>query len=81
MKIVNSYLVELENGTVAWLAAGKEVPTGAIVIEERPMLLPDFGMVLKHKETGEMSAGHWLRGEDSSDKWEEIEEPKEEVNG
>lgn len=72
-----SYLVKLENGTVAWLAAGKEVPAGATVIEERPMLIPDEGKVLRHKETGEISYGHWMRGEDTADKWEEIDEPKE----
>jgi len=77
MKIVNSYLVELENGAVAWLAVGKSA-YGAKIIEERPMLMPDFGMVLKHKETGEISSGHWLRGEDSADKWEEVPETKEE---
>ena len=80
MKIVNSYLVELENGTKAWLAVGKSAEN-AKIIEERPILMPDFGKVLRHKETGEESSGHWLRGEDSADKWEEIEEPKEEVNG
>ena len=72
MKVVMSYLVKLENGTRAWLAAGKE-PTGEI-LEERPMLIPDEGKVLRHKETGEISYGHWMRGEDTADKWEEIEE-------
>lgn len=77
MKTKMSYLVKLENGTVAWLVAGKEVPAGATVIEERPMLIPDEGKVLRHKETGEISYGHWMRGEDTADKWEEIDEPKE----
>lgn len=77
MKTEMSYLVKLENGTQAWLAAGKEVPAGATVIEERPMLIPDEGKVLRNKETGEISYGHWLRGEDTADKWEEIDEPKE----
>ena len=77
MKTEMSYLVKLENGTQAWLAAGKEVPAGATVIEERPMLIPDEGKVLRHKETGEISYGHWMRGEDTADKWEEIDEPKE----
>ena len=76
MKIVMSYLVELENGTKAWLAVDKPVEN-AKILEERPMLMPDFGMVLKNKETGEISYGHWMRDGDSSDKWEEIEEPKE----
>lgn len=78
MKIAMSYFVKLENGTNAWLAVGKEIPDGATIVEERPMVIPDFGKVLQHKETGEISSGHWLRGEDSADKWEEIEEPKEE---
>lgn len=81
MRIADSYFVQLENGTKAWLAAGKDVPDGATVIEVRPILMPDDGMILRNKETGEESTGHWLRGEDSADKWEEIEEPKEEVNG
>lgn len=78
MRIATSYFVRLENGINAWLAVGKEIPDGATVVEERPMIVPDGGMVLRHKTTGEMSSGHWLRGEDSADKWEEIEEPKEE---
>jgi hypothetical protein len=77
MKTEMSYLVKLENGTQAWLAAGKEVPAGATIIEERPMLIPDESKVLRNKETGEISYGHWMRGEDNADKWEEIDEPKE----
>ncbi|MBO5704515.1 MAG: hypothetical protein J6R99_00685 [Alphaproteobacteria bacterium] len=75
MKIAMSYLVELENGKVAWLAVGKSAEN-AKIIEERPMLIPEFGKVLRHKTTGEESSGHWLR-DDSADNWEEIEEPKE----
>lgn len=76
MKIAMSYLVELENGKVAWLAVGKSAES-AKIIEERPMLMPEFGKVLRHKTTGEESSGHWLR-DDSADDWEEIDEPKEE---
>ena len=76
MKTVMSYLVRLENGTKAWLAVGKSAEN-AKVIEERPMLIPDFGKVLRNKETGEISYGHWMRGGDTADKWEEIDEPKE----
>lgn len=79
MKIANSYFVQLENGTTAWLAVGKSLEN-AKILEERPMLMPDFGMVLKHKETGEISSGHWLR-EGSAEDWEEITEPKEDING
>lgn len=76
MRIATSYLVRLENGTVAWLAVGKPVPETATVIEERPMILPDNGMFLRHKGTGEESTGHWLR-DGNADDWEEIEETKE----
>lgn len=77
MKVIDSYFVALSNGTYAWLAAGKPAPDDATIVEVRPMIMPDDGMVLRHKETGEESSGHWLRGADSADKWEEIEEPKE----
>ena len=75
MKIANSYLVKLPNGTIAWLAIGKS-SDGAEVLEERPMIMPDFGKVLRHKITGEISNGHWLR-EGNAEDWEEIEEIKE----
>ena len=76
MKLETSYLVKLENGTMAWLAVGAEIPEGAIIIEERPVIIPAEGKALKHKTTGRISSGHWLR-EGSADDWEEIEEPKE----
>ena len=79
MRIENSYLVKLDNGITVWLAVGKKTPAGATVIEERPMILPDDGMVLKHKVTGEISYGHWLK-DTSADDWKEVEEPKEEAN-
>lgn len=84
MKVVMSYLVELENGTKAWLAAGKEVPEGAKVIEDRPMLIPEEGKELLNKETGDRSSGHWMRDGDSEDKWEEVDplpEPSEDETG
>lgn len=71
MRITTSYLVRLENGTVAWLAVGKPVPETATIIEERPMIMPAFGNVLRHKVTGEESTGHWLR-DGSADDWEEV---------
>ena len=77
MKIQDSYFVKFANGTYAWLAVGKPVPDGAELVEVRPMVMPDDGMILRNKETGEESSGHWLRGDDSADKWEEIEEPAE----
>lgn len=76
MRIAMSYLVELENGKTAWLAVGKSAEN-AKILEERPVIMPAEGMVLKHKETGEISYGHWLK-DDKADDWEEIDEPQEE---
>lgn len=75
MKIVDSYFVKTIDGVLMWLATGNEISPCATIIEVRPMLMPDFGKVLRHKETGEESSGHWLR-EGSADDWEEIEEPE-----
>ena len=72
MKIVNSYFVKFVNDTTAWLAVGKPVPDGAELVETRPMVMPEDGMILRHKETGEESSGHWLRDGDNEDKWEEV---------
>ena len=71
MKIQDSYFVKFANGTYAWLAVGKPVSADAELVETRPMLMPDEGMILRNKETGEESSGHWLRGDDNKDKWEE----------
>ena len=72
MKIQESDFVKFANGTSAWLAVGKPVPADAELVEVRPMIIPDDGMILRHKETGEESSGHWLRGDDDKDKWEEV---------
>ena len=72
MKIQDSYFVKFANGTYAWLAVGKPVPADAELVEVRPMIMPDDGMILRHKQTGEESSGHWLRGDDDKDKWEEV---------
>ena len=77
MKVVDSYFVKFANGTTAWLAVGKPVPSDAELIERRPVIMPDEGMALRNKGTGAISSGHWLR-EDSADDWEEIEEPSDE---
>ena len=77
MKIQDSYFVKFANGTSAWLAVGKPVPADAELVEVRPMIMPGDGMILRNKETGEESSGHWLRWDDTADKWEEIEEPAE----
>lgn len=80
MKVVMSYFVKVPHGDVlinVWLSAGKKIPEDAVVMEERPMLMPDFGKILRNKETGVESTGHWLREDDSAEKWEEIDELKE----
>lgn len=76
MRVADTYFVRMSNGTTAWLAVGKPVPDGAEIIEVRPVIMPDDGMVLRHKTTGDISSGHWLR-DDVAEDWEEIEEPKE----
>lgn len=73
MKIQDSYFVKFANGTSAWLAVGKPVPADAELVETRPMIMPEDGMILRNKETGEESRGHWLRGDDNKDKWEEVQ--------
>ena len=72
MKIQDSYFVKFANGTYAWLAVGKPVPADAELVEVRQMIMPGDGMILRNKETGEESSGHWLRGDDDKDKWEEV---------
>jgi hypothetical protein len=76
MKIETSYFIKTINDVLVWLAVGAEIPSGAIIVEERPVIMPAEGMALKHKTTGTISTGHWLR-EGSAEDWEEIEEPKE----
>jgi hypothetical protein len=71
MEIKTSYLVKLENGKQAWLSVDKEVPSGATIIEERPMLIPAQGMVLHKKGTDIYSLSTWLRGS-TIEEWEEI---------
>ncbi len=79
MQVKKSYFVKYENGTSAWLAVGI-VPTGDILsTEERPMLFPDEGKVLKKKETeNEYSQGLWLKDSKEED-WEEVSEAEYEA--
>lgn len=71
MEVKISYFVELPNGTKAWLSVEEEVPEGATIIEERPMLIPSEGMMLHKKGTNEYSSGTWLR-DSTIDDWEEV---------
>lgn len=78
MKLEMSYLVKLENGTMAWLAIGKEIPEGAEIVEERPTLVANDGMAIKHKETGVIHEGAFWLQRHTIEEYEEIETPKEE---
>lgn len=71
MEVKISYLVKLENGKQAWLSVDKEVPSGATIIEERPMLIPAQGMMLHKKGTDTYSASTWLK-DSVKEEWEEI---------
>ena len=71
MKVKISYLVKLENNKQAWLSVGKEVPSGATIIEERPVLMPAQGMMLHKKGTDIYSASTWLK-DSVEEEWEEI---------
>ena len=79
MKIEKGYFIKTINDVLVWLAVGTEIPEGAIIIEERPVIMPAEGKALKHKITGTISSGHWLR-EGSADDWEEIQEIENEIH-
>lgn len=72
----DTYFIKFEDGNSAWLAPDKEIPTGALETEIRVMLFPEEGKVLKHKETGEINSGVWLKDSVISD-YEEVEEYSE----
>jgi hypothetical protein len=73
MEIKNSYFVKLSNGVIAWLAIDKEIPVDATILEERPILIPSQGMVLKNVKTGEFTNSCWLK-EDGINDWIEVED-------
>lgn len=76
MKIEKSYFVKTINDVMVWLAVGSEIPEGAAIVEERPVIMPAEGMALRNKKNGRVLGAHWLR-EGSEADWEEIPEPKE----
>lgn len=65
-------------GTAIWLAAGKDYDDIENIgkVEERPMLFPENGKVLRNKKTGKTSDGCWLKDSTIED-WEEIEDTEE----
>lgn len=66
-------------GAAVWLAAGLGYDNIENIggVESRPMIFPENGKVLKHKTTGELSDGCWLK-DSTADDWDEIERPAEE---
>ena len=78
MKIEKSYFIKTINYVLVWLAVGSEIPEGAIIVEERPVIIPAEGMLLRNKKNGRVLGAHWLR-EGSAEDYEEIPEPKEEA--
>lgn len=78
MRTKITYFVKLKDGKAIWYAPDTDYPKdeNIIEIEERIMLFPEEGKVLIHKETKEISYGHWLLN-DYEDNWEEIDEPEE----
>ena len=57
----DTYFVKFSDGKSAWLAPDKEIPKDIDDKELRIMLFPTEGKVLKHKTTGEISNGLWLK--------------------
>lgn len=75
MQIKHTYIT-IKDGVKGIYAVHDSAPDGVEILETKDVLIPDEGKALKHKVTGVISSGHWLR-EGSADDWEEIEEPKE----
>lgn len=46
----------------------------AEIIEERPMVFPDEGKILRSKKTGRLCKGFWVKTDDELNYWEEIDE-------
>lgn len=53
-------------------------PEGAIITEERTVLYPSEGKVLRNLTSGEIDSTVWLKSESLQTDWEEIDEPKPE---
>lgn len=76
MEIKYTYIA-IKDGIKGVYAVRDSAPEDVEILEIKDILIPDFGKVLRHKETGEISYSHWLK-DDSADNWEEIDEPQEE---
>lgn len=88
MKIINTLVIKYKEtiknkeGTdveipyEAWLGIYDSIDNypNAEIIEERPMVFPDEGKILRSKKTGRLCKGFWVQTDDELEKWEEIDE-------
>lgn len=72
----DTYFVRFSNGTSAWLAPDYPIPSDIQSKELRLMLFPEDGKVLRHRTTGELTDGTWLKDE-TIDDYVEIDRPAE----
>ena len=88
MKIINTLVIkfkekiktrdgiEKERSCDAWLGIYDSIDNypNAEIIEERPMVFPDDGKILRSKKTGRLCKGFWVQTDDELNYWEEIDE-------
>jgi hypothetical protein len=79
MKIINTIVIkytENEKNYKAWLGIYDSIDNypNAEIIEERPMVFPDEGKILRSKKTGRLCKGFWVQTDDELNYWEEIDE-------
>ncbi|MBO6273709.1 hypothetical protein J6O48_13170 [bacterium] len=77
MRIQITYFGKFEkNGKLVSGIWCGEKPENAIITEEREILFPYDGKILKHKETEITFSTVWLRDGDVAENYEEIEEER-----
>lgn len=79
MKIINTLVIkytENDKHYEAWLGIYDSIDNypNAEIIEERPMVFPDEGKILRSKKTGRLCKGFWVQTDDELEKWEEVDE-------
>lgn len=88
MKTINTYVIRFKQKTKtkegieqdrnyeAWLGIHDSIGNypNAEIIEERPMVFPDEGKILRSKKTGRICKGFWVKTDDELNYWEEIDE-------
>lgn len=76
-----TYFVKYTDGKSIWYAPGIKPNIENTDVEVRPMLFPAAGKVLRHKTTGQVSDGIWLKDTTQADYIEISPEPMEVQNG